>query len=132
MDENEKPTMGEQIEEVLKNAGHDFHQFRMARNLSAISVAQKAEISETTINNIENGRKKIRLETVERVCLSTGYPLQHFLHPLLRWGDFDEPEMQQLAYDVHQLPIQFKHAFFLIVHAILEALNMIRESFHKR
>ena len=124
--ENIENSIEDEIERVLKKAGHEFHNFRIRKRLSVIAVARAAGISETTINNIENGRKQFHIDILQKLCIATGFPFQLFLHPLLRWEESCEPELHDIVSTLHEMPIQFRPVFFQIVLAILAGFSILK------
>lgn len=56
--------------DIQSKIGHRIKEIRTEKNLTQEAVAFKAEIDRTFMNHVENGRRNISIETLEKVICS--------------------------------------------------------------
>ncbi|HPX14730.1 MAG TPA: helix-turn-helix transcriptional regulator [Treponemataceae bacterium] len=65
-------------DDLLKLLGNNLRMLRRKNNLSQMAFAEKTEKSQTFINNIENGKKWISVETLSTFCRVLKVPPHEF------------------------------------------------------
>ncbi|AQR98142.1 helix-turn-helix domain-containing protein [Clostridium saccharoperbutylacetonicum] len=60
--------------------GENIKKIRQHKNMSAVDLAQKADVSNATISQIENGRRQtLQADTLEKVAGALGVTTDHLL-----------------------------------------------------
>jgi transcriptional regulator with XRE-family HTH domain len=87
--------------------GNNVRILRKRRKLSQLDLALKADLSQTFINNIENEKKGVSLESLSNLCEALEiYPYQLFLTddvPGLEAGYTAIQEKQNLLFDITEV-----------------------------
>jgi transcriptional regulator with XRE-family HTH domain len=53
-------------------------ELRTKKNLTQEEVAWKAEIDRTFMNHVENGRRNVSIESLEKICIGLSVSLKDF------------------------------------------------------
>lgn len=61
--------------------GARIKQIRKDRNIKLINLAHDSGISQPSLSNVENGKKTLSIETLEKVCDALGVSLSEFFSP---------------------------------------------------
>lgn len=61
--------------------GARLKQIRKERNIKLINLAHDSGISQPSLSNVENGKKTLSIETLEKVCNALGVSLSEFFSP---------------------------------------------------
>jgi transcriptional regulator with XRE-family HTH domain len=67
--------------EVLEELGKNIHVLRVAKSMSQQQLAEKADLSLPFINLIENGKRKVSLETLLSLLSALDVTLSEFFLP---------------------------------------------------
>ena len=73
--------------EVLGELGKNIHELRVAKSLSQQQLAEKADLSLPFVNLIENGKRKVSLETLLRLLSALDVTLSEFFLPYSQEDD---------------------------------------------
>lgn len=55
-------------------------ELRTEKNLTQEEVAWKAEIDRTFMNHVENGRRNVSIESLEKICIGLDISLKDFFN----------------------------------------------------
>ena len=137
MDKNENERydteiMEQEIWEVMKAAGHEFHEYRVAHHISVTQISMESGVSKSEINYLEGGRKRVSFLIVQKVCMAMHFSVQKFLLPGLRWAEELDDELREIIRDVRSLNGPFRKAFYEIALAVLDAFRLIIRSIIRR
>ena len=79
------------------NIGTAIQTVRKSKGISQLELAEKVEISQAALSQIESGAKKPGTKTLDKICVSLDTPKS--LLYILSINDDDIPKSRKLIYD---------------------------------
>lgn len=73
--------------EILEELGKNIHELRLAKSMSQQQLAEKSDLSLPFINLIENGKRKVSLETLLKLLSVLDVTLSDFFLPYSQQDD---------------------------------------------
>ena len=77
------------------NIGDNIKKIRKERKISQIELAKKMKISQSYLSDIENGRKNLSINTIERIAEKLGVSIAYLTSGNKMLGDLTEEELKE-------------------------------------